>query len=348
MNATDLLKIHSQCFESTIKSRYISPDFMENLVLGLPDFFKQEIIGNSVENRPIRSLKFGSGKTKILMWSQMHGNESTTTKSLCDFFNIFKGDIHSNLAHNLLENFTFLIITMLNPDGAKRWTRTNANDVDLNRDAQVLSQPESIILRSTFDNFRPDYCFNLHGQRTIYGFKESGKPSVLSFLAPSANEAREFTLSRKRAAHIIAYIYQGLKAELPERIGLYDDSFNANCVGDAFQQAGVPTVLFEAGHFPDDYSREQSRKYVFVSLLLAIRACNLEENSDLSIYKNIPEHSKCYCDIHLKQENDLTAYQYEEVLEGSEIQFIPKVLDPELSEGVFAHQVVSDLTSFKR
>jgi murein tripeptide amidase MpaA len=36
---------------------------------------------------------------------------------------------------------------MLNPDGAKTYTRENANKVDLNRDSQDLTQPESKILR---------------------------------------------------------------------------------------------------------------------------------------------------------------------------------------------------------
>ncbi len=47
---------------------------------------------------------------------------------------------------------------MLNPDGAEKWTRTNANDVDLNRDSQNLTQPESQILRKCIEDFKPDLC----------------------------------------------------------------------------------------------------------------------------------------------------------------------------------------------
>jgi hypothetical protein len=43
----------------------------------------------------------------------------------------------------------------------------NANEVDLNRDSQNLTQPESKVLREIFDLFQPHYCFNLHDQRTI-------------------------------------------------------------------------------------------------------------------------------------------------------------------------------------
>jgi murein tripeptide amidase MpaA len=54
---------------------------------------------------------------------------------------------------------------MLNPDGADMYTRLNANEVDLNRDSQNLTQPESKVLREIFDLFQPHYCFNLHDQQ---------------------------------------------------------------------------------------------------------------------------------------------------------------------------------------
>jgi murein tripeptide amidase MpaA len=47
---------------------------------------------------------------------------------------------------------------MLNPDGAKSYTRVNANEVDLNRDSQNLTQPESRVLRTAFDLFQPDFA----------------------------------------------------------------------------------------------------------------------------------------------------------------------------------------------
>jgi hypothetical protein len=57
------------------------------------------------------------------------------------------------------------------------YTRLNANEVDLNRDSQNLTQPESKVLREIFDLFQPHYCFNLHDQRTIFGVS-TGKPAV--------------------------------------------------------------------------------------------------------------------------------------------------------------------------
>jgi murein tripeptide amidase MpaA len=89
----------------------------------------------------------------------MHGNESTTTKALLDLLLFLNSGTKE--AQVFLSHFTLLCFPILNPDGALAYTRENANGIDLNRDAQNLSQPESQILRKAFDDFQPDYCFNL-------------------------------------------------------------------------------------------------------------------------------------------------------------------------------------------
>ncbi|MFT7429260.1 MAG: murein tripeptide amidase MpaA, partial [Nonlabens sp.] len=140
-------------------------DYFQKLLNTLDgSVLKDLVIGESVLKRSIYGLKIGSGKVKILAWSQMHGNESSTTRAICELLR------SSDLEH-MLENIELYIIPILNPDGADNWTRVNANNVDLNRDAVLLSQPESIVLRKVFDDFQPHYCFNLHGQRSIYGSK---------------------------------------------------------------------------------------------------------------------------------------------------------------------------------
>lgn len=51
-----------------------------------PDFFSLEEIGRSVEGRSINHLWFGRGPYKVLLWSQMHGDEPTATAALFDVF----------------------------------------------------------------------------------------------------------------------------------------------------------------------------------------------------------------------------------------------------------------------
>src|SRR5690606_17111784 len=41
--------------------------------------FSVEEIGRSAEGRPLRHVQWGEGELRVLMWSQMHGDESTAT-----------------------------------------------------------------------------------------------------------------------------------------------------------------------------------------------------------------------------------------------------------------------------
>jgi hypothetical protein len=178
--------------------------------------------------------------------------------------------LHSNTKESnvILDHFTFCILPMLNPDGAKLYTRENANGIDLNRDAQNLSQPESMVLRKTFETFQPNYCYNLHDQRTIYGAGESGNTATVSFLAPAFNKNRDINDVRIKAMNVIVAMNKALQQFIPNQVGRFDDSFNLNCVGDTFQYLKVPTILFEAGHFANDFEREITRKYIFIALIL--------------------------------------------------------------------------------
>ena len=149
--------------EIKLFGRYITNTSIAPLIKKLRANSNIETIGYSVNKLPIYGIEIGSGGKKILMWSQMHGNESTTTKSVFDLLNTL---IFSPF-NSILKECTLYIIPILNPDGALAYTRLNANGIDLNRDAQNLSQPESLVLHNAFNSFKPDYCLNLHGQRTF-------------------------------------------------------------------------------------------------------------------------------------------------------------------------------------
>lgn len=332
---------YSKNKEKALLGRYITAQKIVPLLYNLPSFCAVQEIGFSVEKRAIHSITMGNGSTRILMWSQMHGNESTTTKALFDLLNAFQSKELSNVLGVLLEELTICIIPILNPDGAFYYTRNNANDIDLNRDAQDQSQPESALLKSVFDNFEPDVCFNLHGQRTIYGFESSGTPSVLSFLSPSADVDRSVTLSRKRSMSIITSIYSDLRELLPHRIGRYDDGFNINCVGDTFQEKGVPTVLFEAGHAPYDYTREDSRGYIFLSLLSALYSVIEQDLNKVEDYFAIPEHQKCFCDILIKNSpSGNIGIVYHEILEEEEVKLTPRLATKDLTNSRYGHKTI--------
>lgn len=312
---------------SALFGRYIHTESIEPILKNLSSVFEVESIGFSVNRLPIHSVTFGNGDKKILMWSQMHGNESTTTKAVFDLFNVICMD-DTGFAETILETCTVKVIPILNPDGAKAYTRLNANEIDLNRDAQDLSQPESKVLRRIFDEFKPDFCFNLHGQRTIFSAGMSKHPATVSFLAPAQDIGCTITSTRKIAMSIIVKMNTVLQKQIKNQVGIYDDAFNLNCVGDMFQSLKVPTILFEAGHFSNDYQREETRKLIFQSLLVSIHCITNDDINEAHYkeYQNIPKNEKQFFDIIIRNSKGMDiAIQFQEELIQNNIEFVPKV-----------------------
>jgi len=342
----NLEELFEQYKEQSILGRYLTLDHIKPLLDKLNTSNQVQKIGESVLGEPIYSYQIGDGETRIYLWSQMHGNESTTTKALFDLINFLNGD--SELAKVMLKNFTFYAIPILNPDGARLYTRANANEIDLNRDSQELTQPESQLLREVFERFKPHFCFNLHDQRTIFGAGTTGKPATVSFLAPSYNEEREVNENRLKAINVIAGINKELQKYIPQQVGRFDDSFNINCIGDTFQFLGVPTILFEAGHYPGDYEREITRKYIFFSLILSFQIISENDLVDnrFGEYLNISQNNVVFYDFmykNVKINYDgieiITNFvaQYKEELIENKIHFNAYIVEVGELENYFGH-----------
>lgn len=346
----DYAELFSKYKEHTLQGRYIKPaDIM-------PLMEKREFraIGKSVNGIPLLAYTLGSGKTKILLWSQMHGNESTSTKALFDLFNLLEHG--SGLAQQLLEAFTFTFIPMLNPDGALLYTRENANGVDLNRDFHNLSQPESRALVTLFESLAPDFCYNLHDQRSIFGAGNSGKPATISFLAPSYDEERSLNATREKAIEVIVAMDNALQKVIPDMVGRFDDSFNINCAGDNFQFRGVPTILIEAGHFTADYDREITRQYFFTALISGFKQLyeNVVVDDVIEKYLNIPQNMIVFFDfvyrnvkINYDGKEIITnfAAQYKEEISKNKLFFNAYIAQIGNLENYFGHFEVDALGS---
>lgn len=302
-------------------------------------------IGTSVHGQPLYAFPMGTGKRKVLMWSQMHGNESTTTKAVWDMVNFLRSS--EPLATAILSQCRLMIVPMLNPDGALAYTRENLNLVDLNRDAQAQTQPESRAIARLFESFAPDHCFNLHDQRTLFGAGRSGKVATVSFLSPASDPERVLTPNRIAAMQLIAAMSDHLQQWIPGQIGRFDDGFNANCIGDTFQMAGVPTILFEAGHYPGDYDREKTREYIFHALLKALETIAGDGHGQYAAqdYFAIPENEKLFFDILVRDPGAINpvlrgqklGIRYREELRGGKIEFVPEIADIGPLVGHFGH-----------
>ena len=327
--------------------RYLPFSRLEPELEKLKGSFKVLEIGKSHLNIPIYSVKVGKGPVKVLAWSQMHGNESTTTKAVMDLLNLFRLQKDNKQINSILSSCTLLLIPMLNPDGANRYTRENVNKVDLNRDAHDQQEVESRVLRQCYENFQPDYCFNLHDQRTIFSAGNHPTPATLSFLAPSQDEERSISPTRKKAMQIIAAMNEDLQKVIPGQVGRFDDAFNINCTGDTFQNLEVPTILFEAGHYPGDYLREKTRKFVAFSVFTALQVISTEKFEEFRIedYQAIPENQKNFLDVILRdavvngQQVDV-GIQFSEKMKAGNIIFEPVVQRMAPSLSLFAHQEI--------
>jgi hypothetical protein len=209
----------------------------------------------------------------------------------------------------------------------------------LNRDSIDLSQPESQLLRKTFNEFQPDYCFNLHDQRTIFGAGTTGNVATVSFLAPSFNENRDINDVRSKAMEIIVAMNEELQKHIPDQVGRFDDGFNANCIGDQFTLLGVPTILFEAGHYPNDYYREYTRKMIFVALISGLQHIyeNVIVSDKIANYLGITKNNIIFYDFLYK--NVKINYDGKEIITNFAAQYKEELVDGKIQFNAYVAEI---------
>jgi hypothetical protein len=259
--------------------------------------------GTSIEGRQIFRIKIGSGAVKVLLWSQMHGDEPTATKALFDLLNFFTdGKRHSSLRDELLSRLEIHLIPMLNPDGAERFTRENYLNIDLNRDAYSLECPEAQLLQKIKDEVKPEFCFNLHDQERYYSVSRTDITPALSFLAPPTDYFDTVNEARKRAMQLVVNLKSVMDKYIPGRLAKYSDEHEPRSFGDNFNRQGASVILIESGYLPGDSNKEKIREYNFTALLSAFYAIasGSYANADINLYFDIPGNEKRIFDLMLK------------------------------------------------
>jgi hypothetical protein len=216
-----------------------------------PDLYKVEQVGSSVEGRSINMVTAGEGTFRVLLWSQMHGDEPTATSALFDVFEYLRRHRGEPVARRILDNLTLFVVPMLNPDGAERYQRRNAQGIDVNRDALLQQSPEGRLLKKIRDELEPNIGFNLHNQnwRTSVG-RNPSKPASISLLSVSFDEPRTESEGRRLTKKTCAVIRDALEPLAPGQIGRYDDAFEVRAFGDNLTLWGTPVVLIETGAYP--------------------------------------------------------------------------------------------------
>ncbi len=272
---------------------------LETLKKSLGDLIKVEQIGSSAENRSINLLTLGTGKMKIFLWSQMHGDEPTATMGLLDLLNYISKNRNSAEVKKILSETTLLIIPMLNPDGAERFQRRTSQGIDMNRDAMRLQTPEARILKATRDRFNPEIGFNLHDQDPRYSVGDKGTVAVISLLAPAYNVEKTDNAVRTRAKKVASELTLVLQQFVSNHIGKYDDTFEPRAFGDNIQKWGTSVVLIESGGWNNDGEKMFIRKLNCVGLLSVFHsiATTSYEKTSIDVYENIPMNTKNLFDI---------------------------------------------------
>jgi protein MpaA len=155
-------------------------------------------IGKSVLGRSITAYRFGSGSTKILFVGGMHGDEKSSVRTLDSFVE----NLEQNFP-NIPADKTVVVIPNTNPDGYSASSRTNSNNIDLNRNyptfdwtsgiylpgnvfletgggSNALSEPESVALANYTTSIRPRVVLTIHAKGRAVFANDAGDSKTIA------------------------------------------------------------------------------------------------------------------------------------------------------------------------
>jgi hypothetical protein len=237
-----------------------------------PDLFAVEEIGRSVEGRSINHVTFGHGPFHVLLWSQMHGDEPSATCALFDVFEFVRRHRGEAAVQRMLDALTVHAVPMLNPDGAERFQRRNAQGIDINRDALLLQTPEGRALKALRDRLNPPLGFNLHNQDWRTSAGKTGEPASISLLSVAFDQALTTNAGRLRTKRVCVTIRDAVEALAPGRVAKYEDAFELRAFGDNITKWGTSVVLIETGGWPGDRADAALVRLNFVALVASLEA----------------------------------------------------------------------------
>jgi hypothetical protein len=202
----------------------------------------------------------------------MHGDEPTATAAMFDIFEYLRVHRDDPAVRRMLSALTLHFLPMLNPDGAERFQRRNAQSLDINRDALRLQTPEGRTLKEVRDRLQPRVGFNLHNQGWRTSVGDPPKPASISLLSVAFDQARSGSAGRTLTRKLCAVIRDSLEPFASGQIGRYDDEFEVRAFGDNLTLWGTPVVLIETGAFPSSDPDPVLVRLNFIAILSALDA----------------------------------------------------------------------------
>ena len=276
----------SNIFPSNVRHQDLQKYLADLKKIGL----KVEEVGQSYGSHEIYQVEWGKGKTKVFMWSQMHGDEPTATSALVDMLAFLQNNRDKLAWVKKLENtLTIRAVPMLNPDGAELYQRRNLQFIDINRDARALETPEGRLLKKLRDEWSPDIGFNLHNQGSLTTVGNTPQQATISLLAVSGNAEGKSSEGHLRNKRICTVMINALNQFIKGHIGRYDDSYNPRAFGDMISAWGTPVILIETGalHNKDEMFLVKLNFIAFLSALQSIVDLS-EKKANPNVYDTLP------------------------------------------------------------
>jgi len=129
------------------------------------DLIKSEVFAQSGEGKDLYVVYFSksgfgkdTSKIKVLIFCQQHGNEQSGKEGgMLLIRELLKPE---NLY--LFDKIDFAIVPQVNPDGSEKNERRNKNEMDLNRNHLILSEPETIGLHKLFNKYLFEATMDVH------------------------------------------------------------------------------------------------------------------------------------------------------------------------------------------
>ncbi len=163
--ATPLEHHHFQQYSS---SQEIA-GFLRALTATSGPYATLECIGHSAQGREILALVCEAPtpqrtKLRVMIVGSQHGaSEAAGCEALLYLARaILIGDLQG-----LLDEFEFVLIPNANPDGRELDSSRNGNDVNINRDYVLLSQPESCALDAAVLRYAPEVVLDAHESASL-------------------------------------------------------------------------------------------------------------------------------------------------------------------------------------
>jgi len=161
------------------------------------DLLKVEVIGQSSQGRNLYALKFSSSefgkdksKIKVMFHAQQHGNEQSGKEGAL----MLAQALLKPENRYLLDKIDLAIIPQVNPDGSEGNKRRNGNNMDLNRNHLVLTEPETMALHRFFDKYLFEVTMDIHeyypygGEWEKYGYRKNADETLGVNTNPNVSE----------------------------------------------------------------------------------------------------------------------------------------------------------------